>query len=75
MRFEDEVVTLQAQVGIIAGQVGKMMHVISVYTERGFNTEAAKARLAVLENLMWALHSREVQLKAGSSPHASRMLH
>lgn len=75
MRFEDEVVTLQAQVGIIAGQVGRMIHVISAYTERGFNTEAAKAKLAVLENLMWALHSRHAQLKAGASPNASRMLH
>lgn len=75
MRFEDEVVTLQAQVGIIAGHVGQMIHAISTYSERGFDTEAAKAKLAVLENLMWALHSREVELKAGASPNASRLLH
>ncbi len=75
MRFEDEVVTLQAQVGIIAGHVGRMIHAISAYSERGFNTEAAKAKLAVLENLMWALHSREVELKAGASSNASRLLH
>lgn len=76
MRHEDEMVTLQCQVGILATHVGKMIRAISVYNDRGWNTDAAQAKLAVLENLMWKLHSRHVQLKAGIEQHtAKRILH
>jgi hypothetical protein len=65
MTHQEEVAALHAQVGILAEHIGKMIHIISAYSEKGWDTEQAEERLAVLENLMWKLHTRHVRLKAG----------
>ena len=65
LNHEDEIVTLRAQVGILAEQVGRLMHVISAQNALGMDTEAAEEKLAVLEHVMWKLHSRQIKLKAG----------
>jgi len=65
MSRHEEVAALKAQVGMLAEHVGRMIHIVSVHSQRGENTEAAEAKLAVLEDLMWRLHRRHVRLKAG----------
>ena len=65
MSHQEEVAVLKAQVGMLAEHVGRMIHIVSARSRRGVDTEAAEARLAVLENLMWKLHARHVRLKAG----------
>jgi hypothetical protein len=74
MNREDEVVTLRAQVGILSEHVGRMIHVISAYNQRGWDTEQAQAKLEILENLMWKLHSRHVKLRAGIEHKADKPL-
>lgn len=65
MSHQEEAAELKAQVGILAEQIGRMIHIVSVHTQRGYDTAAAEAKLAVLEDLMWRLHTRHVRLKAG----------
>ncbi len=62
---DDQMVTLRVQVSMLAEHVGRAIRVISEYQARGWDTEAAEARLQVLENLMWKLHARHMRLKAG----------
>lgn len=61
----EEVATLQAHVGILAEHVRRLMHVISAQDAVGMDTAPTEAKLEVVENLMWRLHARHIQLKAG----------
>ena len=65
MSHQEEVAALKAQVGVLAEHVGRMIRIVSAHSRQGVNTEAAEARLEVLESLMWKLHERHVRLKAG----------
>jgi hypothetical protein len=68
MSHQEEVAALKAQVGILAEHVGRMIHIVSAQNECGRDTQAVEARLAVMEDLMWKLHTRHVRLKAGLAP-------
>lgn len=63
MRREDELAAVREQVSILAGQVARLMEIISAGSDSGRDTTTAEEKLAVLEALMWKLHLRHRRLK------------
>lgn len=63
MRCEVELKTVREQVSQLAEQVFCLVEVISRQTEAGVDTDAARNKMDILENLMWKLHARQNRLK------------
>lgn len=63
MSREAELAGVREQVSILAEQVFSLIDVISRQTEAGTDTDSARGKMDILENLMWKLHARQNRLK------------
>jgi hypothetical protein len=67
MSREDEVAAVRDQVSILAEQVARLLDVIAIRSDRGWNVRSYEEKLVLLETLMWKLHRRQTRLKAQAS--------
>ncbi len=63
MSREAELAAVREQVSVLAEQVFSLIDVISRQTEAGTDTDSARGKMDILENLMWKLHARQNRLK------------
>jgi len=63
MSREAELAGVREQVSVLAEQVFSLIDVISRQTEAGTDTDSARGKMDILENLMWKLHARQNRLK------------
>jgi len=63
MSREAELAAVREQVSILAEQVFSLIDAISRQTEAGTDTDSARGKMYILENLMWKLHARQNRLK------------
>jgi hypothetical protein len=63
MSRETELAAVREQVSILAEQVFCLVEVISRQTGSGADTDAARSKIDILENLMWKLHARQNRLR------------
>ena len=64
MSREDELASVRDQVSILAEQVARLLDVITVRSDRGWDVKPYEEKVALLETLMWKLHRRQTRLKA-----------
>ena len=64
MTREDELAVVRDQVSIVAEQAARLMDVITIRSNHGWNVEPYEEQLAQLEVMMWKLHRRQSRLKA-----------
>jgi hypothetical protein len=74
MSREDELAQVREQVSILAEQVARLLDVVSVESDRGYDTRPAEDKLVLLESLMWKLHRRHTRLKAANAAAVSASL-
>jgi len=67
MSREDELAIVRDQVSIVAEQVARLMDVIRIRSNRGWDVQPYEEQLEQLETMMWKLHRRQGRLKAGTS--------
>jgi hypothetical protein len=67
MSREDELAIVRDQVSIVAEQAARLLEVISIRSNRGWNVQPHEEQLARLETMMWKLHRRQSRLKAQAS--------